>query len=70
MNRGNNRIDELMSSCHAAEYTDVVIVQDKVIESDVISWALILVGGWIGGACPVVCAFIEFDGDDSVKKPE
>jgi U3 small nucleolar ribonucleoprotein protein IMP4 len=34
INRGNNRVDELMESCKQAEFTDVVIVQETRGEPD------------------------------------
>jgi U3 small nucleolar ribonucleoprotein protein IMP4 len=34
INRGNNRVDELMDSCRQAEFTDVVIVQETRGEPD------------------------------------
>lgn len=34
MNRGNNRVDELMESCRQMEYSDVVIVQETRGEPD------------------------------------
>ena len=34
MNRGNNRVDELMESCKQSEFTDVIIVQETRGEPD------------------------------------